>query len=55
MAAYESLKNISPADIYSGRHHRIEERGEEIKKENFRIKGKQNLLREKSSVNNSRL
>ena len=40
---HESLNNVTPADVYFGRNHRIETKREQLKKQTLQLRRMQNL------------
>ena len=40
---HESLNNVTPADVYFGRNHRIETKREHLKKQTLQLRRMQNL------------
>lgn len=46
---HESLKNVTPADVFHGRHHEVLSQREKIKIETMKLRRKQNLGGEKSA------
>ena len=52
---HESLKNVTPADVYFGRHKKIESKREETKKRTLELRKQQNLLFNQQPINNLEL
>ncbi len=52
---HESLRNVTPADVYFGRYKKIEEKREKIKRRTLELRKKQNLLLNQSLFNNLEL
>lgn len=49
---HEALKNVTPADVYFGRHKKIEEKREAIKRRTLELRKRHNLLLNQPSTNN---
>ena len=52
---HESLRNVTPADVYFGRNKKIEEKREKIKRRTLELRKKQNLLLNQPLFNNLEL